>query len=114
MIASVIPRSIPTHTLPVFMPSDGNMEEYRLYSPLLLGCLNSLAYDFFVRMRLQTAHMSFYVVEEAPIVPLDWYSSVDLPFDVTMLIGGHLNTRLFLLRMLRSVVEAKILKLHPH
>ncbi len=51
-------------------------------SAAFIGCMNSLSQDFIVRQKAGGVNMSFYLVEQFPILPPSAYSSHDLDFIV--------------------------------
>jgi hypothetical protein len=94
-IATVIPRYGAGHTLPVLPPnlpaSPGAdappllraayesevaraVAAYRRAAPLVLANFNSLALDFVARQKVQTTHLSFFIVQQLPVIPLDAFA----------------------------------------
>ena len=71
MIAAVIPQVGCGHTLPVLLPSgDGFNAEI---AACLLANLNSFAFDYVARQKVQATHLTWYTVEQLPvIVPADY------------------------------------------
>jgi hypothetical protein len=51
-------------------------------SAAFVGCMNSLSQDFIVRQKAGGVNMSFYLVEQFPILPPRAYSAADLDFIV--------------------------------
>ena len=47
-----------------------------MIAPLVLGNLNSLSFDFVIRQKIQGQNISWYIVEQLPVVPPDRYESV--------------------------------------
>ena len=73
MIAAIVPRTGIGNTLPL-LTSDETIEEYRCHAPLLLACLNSFAYDFVARQKVQGQHLNLYIVEQIPVIaPEDYF-----------------------------------------
>jgi len=91
-IAAVIPRRGAGHTLPILPPSlprppkegatpqtlveyQATVQEallnYKRYAPLLLGNLNSLPFDFIARQKMQSTHLSWYILQQMPMIPPD-------------------------------------------
>jgi hypothetical protein len=69
MIAAVLPGVGFGNTLPLLTaatPSGG-----REWEPLLLANLNSLAFDFVARQKVQGQHLNLYIVEQLPVIPPD-------------------------------------------
>ena len=77
MIASLFPRAMFGNKLPVFLPINGNLSEtaatYKECAPLLAGNLNSIAFDFVSRQKLQGQTLNLYIIEQLPVVPEDNY-----------------------------------------
>ena len=77
-IAAMIPKAGAGHTLPIIIPNHdldaGSL--YRDRATLLLANLNCLAFDYCARMKVQTTHLSWYIVEQLPVVPYLKYEKV--------------------------------------
>lgn len=73
MIASVLPRCGAVHALPVLLPLD-DIDNYRREAPTILANLNSFAFDYFARQKVQAQHLSWYIVEQLPVIPPAEYS----------------------------------------
>ncbi|WP_409721739.1 Eco57I restriction-modification methylase domain-containing protein [Pseudorhodoplanes sp.] len=65
VIASFLPRCAPTHTIPVLLTT--NIE----LACLGVGNLNSFCLDFFARQKVQTNHLSEYILDELAIVSVE-------------------------------------------
>jgi hypothetical protein len=39
----------------------------------MLANINALIFDFVARQKIQGQHLNWYIVEQLPVVPLDWY-----------------------------------------
>ena len=71
MIAAVIPQVGCGHTLPVLLPSEDGMDAES--AACFLANLNSLAFDYVARQKVQATHLTWYTVEQFPvIVPVDY------------------------------------------
>ena len=87
MIACIIPRAGAGHTLPIIIPdfppeptgNEAAMKEWRgavaamivdyiSYAPLMLATLNSLPLDYLARQKVQSTHLSWYIVEQLPVI----------------------------------------------
>ena len=78
MISAVIPRVGCGHTLPVLLPSEARFDAAE--AACFLANLNSFAFDYVTRQKVQATHLTWYTVEQFPvIVPADY----DQPFDAT-------------------------------
>jgi hypothetical protein len=90
MIAAAIPCAAVGNTLPILLPivpdrpPAGSSERklaqwkeeaaelvrnYERYAVLLLANLNSIAFDFVARQKVQGQHLNFYIVEQLPFIP---------------------------------------------
>ena len=78
MIAAVIPQVGCGHTLPVLLPSEDGMDAES--AACFLANLNCFAFDYVARQKVQATHLTWYTVEQFPvIVPADY----DRPFGAT-------------------------------
>ena len=72
MIACLFPKATFGNKVPVFLPigigSDESLAAYKECAPLLLGNLNSVAYDFVCRQKVQGQTLNLYIVEQLPVV----------------------------------------------
>ena len=68
-IAAFIPASGAGHTFPLLLPkADTEHSDYLRCASLLLANLNSFACDFFLRQKLQTQHLTLFVLEQLPVI----------------------------------------------
>jgi hypothetical protein len=75
MIACALPVCGVGNTLPLMVPSNnGSTDAYRSNAPYWIANLNSMAFDFVARQKVQGQHLNWYIVEQLPVVPLDPYS----------------------------------------
>ena len=73
MIAVVMPRSAYGNTLPILMPDTAHSTAYRQNAWLLASCLNSCAFDFVSRKKVQGQHLNWFIVEQLPVItPADY------------------------------------------
>ena len=68
MIAAIIPRSACGNTLPLLMPDSIEIDSYVGNAWLLMACLNSFAFDFVARQKVQGQHLNWYLVEQLPVL----------------------------------------------
>jgi len=69
MIATVLPGALAGNTLPLLLPEkSGDEATYIAAAPLLLANLNSLAFDYIARQKAQTTHLSWYILEQLPVI----------------------------------------------
>ena len=75
MIAAMIPSRAAGHTLPVLF-SDGSQspKEWAELQIRIVANLNSIVFDFLARQKIHTTHLSWYIVEQLPVVPPSAYA----------------------------------------
>ena len=76
MIAALVPRSGVGNTLPLLLPSDaaGPTAASDAAAPWLLAAnLNSFAFDFIARQKVQGQHLNWFIVEQLPVIPPEGY-----------------------------------------
>ena len=74
MIASLVPCAGFSNTLPLLLPLPKESNAYREHVWLLAACLNSTAYDFVARQKVQGQHLNWFVVEQLPVVAQPEYN----------------------------------------
>ena len=75
-IAACLPPSGSGHSMDVLLPEGDAEENFGTIAPLVLGNLNSLPFDFVIRQKIQGQNISWYIVEQMPVVPADSYGTV--------------------------------------
>ena len=78
MIAAVIPKVGCGHTLPILLPTEEGFDGET--AACLLANLNSFAFDYVARQKVQATHLTWYIIEQIPIISLTDY---DRPFGNT-------------------------------
>ena len=73
VIASIVPRAGAGHTLPLLMPDADDLRSYKKNACFWLACLNSFALDFTARQKVQGQHLTWYTVEQLPVLPAEAY-----------------------------------------
>lgn len=76
IIACIAPRAGFGHNLPILMPTDpseNGIETYKNMSLLLVANLNAFVFDFIARQKVQGQHISWFIVEQLPVIALDAY-----------------------------------------
>ena len=73
MIASIIPRSGVGNTLPLLLPDADEIDAYLENAWLRAAYLNSFAFDFVARQKVQGAHLNWFAVEQLPVIAPDAY-----------------------------------------
>ena len=75
MIAALIPRAGAGHTLPL-LPLDDEMEDRASTASLIVANLNAVPFDFVARQKVPATHLTWYVMEQLPVIPLERYDAV--------------------------------------
>ncbi len=78
MIAAIIPKVGAGHTLPVLYPNKNNKYEikyYRKNSHTIMANFNSMIFDYVARQKVQSTHLTWYIVEQLPVVPPETYDT---------------------------------------
>ena len=75
MIAALIPKTAVGNTAPIIFPDEQrrSTEKVASDSVLLTANLNSLALDYVARIKVQSTHLNWYMVEQLPIIPSTAY-----------------------------------------
>ena len=66
MIAAAVPQVGCGHTLPVILPSDDRFSAED--SACLLANLNSFGLDYIARQKVQATHLTWFIVEQLPVI----------------------------------------------
>lgn len=69
VIASILPYSGAGHSIGILTPVSGQEQEYKKLSPLLLANLNCFVLDYNARQKVQGQNLSWYIVEQLPVIP---------------------------------------------
>ena len=71
MIASIVPQVGCGHKLPLLLPYEGELNS--LDAACVLANLNSFAFDYVTRQKVQATNVTWYIVEQLPvIIPADY------------------------------------------
>ena len=91
MIACVVPCVGSGNKLPWLVPAPGS-SDYAAWAPLLLACLNSMAFDFVVRQKVQSTSMNWFIVEQLSVVEADRFArTLAAPFAAATRAAGLMN-----------------------
>ena len=71
MIAAIVPKVGCRHTLPVLLRTDDGFDAKG--TALSLANLNSFAFDYVARQKVQSTHLTWYTVEQFPVIAPDAY-----------------------------------------
>ena len=74
MIATAVPFVGLGNTAPIL--TGDYLNTYRHLAPCLIANFNSMLLDYIVRQKVQSTHLSWYIVEQLPVVSLDKYETV--------------------------------------
>lgn len=69
IIAAIIPSGAAGNTLPILSLPNGAGHQDAAGLALLAANLNSLAFDFVARQKIQGQHLNWFIVEQLPVVP---------------------------------------------
>ncbi len=72
MIAAIIPSGAAGNTLPLLELTGADASAAHI--ALLLANLNSIAFDFLARQKVQGQHLNWFIVEQLPVMPRDAYT----------------------------------------
>ena len=71
MISAIVPRVGCGHTLPLFLPTEDDSECGS--AACWLANLNSISFDYVARQKVQGTHLTWYIVEQLPVIaPVDY------------------------------------------
>ncbi|MDP2822559.1 MAG: hypothetical protein Q8O52_07755, partial [Sulfuritalea sp.] len=68
MIAAVVPGTAAGNKLPLLLPEPGRENDYTAATVLLLANLNSLAFDFVARQKVQSTTINLFILEQLPVI----------------------------------------------
>ena len=71
VIAAVVPPVGCGHTLPVLIPAECDFDGEG--TACLLANLNSFVFDYIARQKVQATHLTWYIVEQLPVIAPDAY-----------------------------------------
>ena len=72
-IATFVPPSGAGHSMDILLPTEGYQDDFRLIAPAVLANVNSFPFDFVLRQKLQGQNISWYIVEQLPVIIYDDY-----------------------------------------
>ncbi|MDP1633127.1 MAG: hypothetical protein Q8L69_00415, partial [Gallionellaceae bacterium] len=68
MIAAIVPATAAGNKLPLLLPEPGVESDYAAVASLLLANLNSLAFDFVSRQKIQSTTINLFILEQLPVI----------------------------------------------
>jgi len=68
MIAAIIPFTAAGNKLPLLLPEIGTDASYPACVPLLVANLNSFAFDFVARQKVQSTTINLFILEQLPVI----------------------------------------------
>ena len=71
MIAAVVPQVGCGHTLPVLIPAGAEFDAES--TAQVLANLNSFGFDYGTRQKVQATHLTWYIVEQLPVIAAEGY-----------------------------------------
>jgi hypothetical protein len=78
-IFSVIPRVGVNHKAPIILPSE---QLPVLQTPCLISVFDSLVFDFVARQKVGGTSLSYFILNQLPVLPPDAFSEADVAFIV--------------------------------
>ena len=87
MIAAVVPQVGCGHTLPVLVPAECDFDGES--TACLLANLNSFGFDYVARQKVQATHLTWYIVEQLPVIAPDAYDRKFGPTTARDLVRDH-------------------------
>ncbi len=75
MIAALLPKCGIGNSMAMLLPEAGAESSYRAWAPLLLANLNSMAFDFVLRQKVQGQNLNWYIVEQLPVIAPDRFNA---------------------------------------
>ena len=73
-IAAIVPSTAAGNKLPFLFP-DSSLGEYSSVAPCLIANVNSMAFDFVARQKVQSTSMNWFIVEQLPLIAPQKYDS---------------------------------------
>ena len=90
VIASVVPWAGYGHTLPLLVPEHDDAVGYTADAWLLVACFNSFAFDYVARQKVQGTHLTWYTIEQLPVIAEDGYDRIFGEKDAKDIVSDHL------------------------
>ncbi len=75
MIACIAPGVGFGNKLPLWIPDKGHEKDYAFAAPLMVANLNSFAFDFVVRQKLQGQTLNLFIIEQLPLIRPDQFEA---------------------------------------
>lgn len=66
-IAAIVPHTAAGNKLPFLFPNSSSAD-YKTVAPMLLANVNSMAFDFVTRQKVQSTSMNWFIVEQLPLI----------------------------------------------
>ena len=92
MIAAVVPGTVAGNKLPMLLPESDGEAAYARVASLLMATLNSIAFDFVARQKVQSTSFNWFILEQLPVIAADRFDD-PLPhaFTQTARAAGLMN-----------------------
>ena len=87
MISAIVPRVGCGHTLPLFLPTEDDSECGS--AACWLANLNSISFDYVARQKVQGTHLTWYIVEQLPVIAPADYDRAFGPTTARALVRDH-------------------------
>ena len=89
VVAAIIPRSATNEGFPLLLPEKKHVE----HGHLVLGCLNSLVFDYIARQKIGGLHLRYHVMKQLPVPQPASFHQV-CPWDPSKKISEWMTTRI--------------------
>jgi len=92
MIAAIIPGVAAGNKLPLLLPESSAETDYPRIAALLLATMNSLAFDFVTRQKVQSTSVNWFILEQLPVIaPERFDAPLPAAFAAAMRAAGLMN-----------------------
>jgi hypothetical protein len=92
MIASMVPRCGVGNSMAMLLPLPTEKASYAHWAGLLLANLNSMAFDFVLRQKLQGQNLNWFIVEQLPVIdPAQFEAPLPAKFAAAMRAAQWMN-----------------------
>lgn len=68
LIAAIVPGVEAGNKLPLLLPDPKTGSNYAAFAPLLLATLNSFAFDYVARQKVQSTSVNWFILEQLPVI----------------------------------------------
>ncbi len=76
LITAIIPSLKAGNKLPLLLPLEKHIENYKRFAPLLLANLNCFALDYVLRQKVHSTNINWYILEQIPVIAKERFEQV--------------------------------------